>query len=137
MKVSNLSRRDFSKLSLAAFSGLLAGTRAGFGKLFADEMKESAEKHSCCGLNECKGESADGKNDCAGMGTCATTKAHGCNGKNECKNQGNTAENDCKGKGGCAVPIKGDGWKAARANFEKRMTAAGKKFGDAPESCGK
>jgi len=136
MKISNLSRRDFGKLSMAAFGGLLAGTLAGPRRLFADEKNESAEKHACCGLNECKGEAADGKNECAGMGSCSTTTAHGCNGQNDCKNQGNTAENDCKGKGGCAVPIKGDAWKTARANFEKRMTAANKTFGKAPESCG-
>jgi hypothetical protein len=136
MKISNLSRRDFGKLSLAAFGGLLAGSLAKPGRLFADDM-ETAEKHACCGLNECKGESADGKNECAGMGSCATTKAHGCNGKNDCKNQGDTADNDCKGKGSCAVPVKGDAWKKARANFEARMNKAGKKFGPAPDSCGK
>jgi hypothetical protein len=137
MKISNLSRRDFGKLSLAAFGGLLVGSMAKPGRLFAGDMSEGAEKHACCGLNECKGEGAGGKNDCAGTGTCATTKAHGCSGQNDCKNQGQTGENDCKGKGGCAVPVKGDAWKAAREKFEARMTKAGKKFGPAPDSCGK
>ena len=34
------------------------------------------------------------------------------------------------------MPIKGDAWKKARANYEAAMTKAGKKFGAAPASCG-
>ncbi len=136
MKNDDVSRRDFGRLTLAAFGGVLAGSLLGGRVLAADEKAEAKDAHACCGLNTCKGHGADAKNECAGMGNCATTEAHSCQGHNACKNQGGTGQNDCKGKGSCAVPIKGDAWKKARANFEAAMTEAGKKFGPAPASCG-
>ncbi len=119
MKDSELSRRDFSKLTAAAFGGILAGTVAGCGD---DAKKEETKKtpeepkatpgdpsadandgevetdvallleepHVCRGLNTCKDKGASGKNDCAGQGTCASVEHHGCH-----------AENACKGQGGC------------------------------------
>jgi hypothetical protein len=136
MKKDDVSRRDFGKLTLAAFSGVLAGSMLGGRLLAADEKEAAKEAHACCGLNDCKGHGAGGGNECAGMGKCATAEAHGCSGSNACKNQGGDGVNDCKGKGSCAVPVKGDAWKKARANFESAMTKAGKKFGAAPASCG-
>lgn len=133
----DLSRRDFSKLTLAAFGGVLAGSFLTHGSLLADEAKKAAkDAHACCGLNACKGQGAGGKNECAGQGSCATTEAHGCHGSNACKGQGGSGDNECKGKGTCAVPIKGEEWKKARASFEASMKKAGKKFGPAPKSCG-
>jgi hypothetical protein len=137
MKKDDVSRRDFGKLTLAAFGGVLAGSMLGGRMLSASSHSEAKEKHSCCGLNSCKGKGADGKNECAGKGNCSTTTAHSCAGMNECKNQGGEGVNDCKGKGSCAVPIKGDAWKTARGNFEAAMNKAGKKFGAAPAACGK
>jgi hypothetical protein len=137
MKKEDVSRRDFGKLTLAAFGGVLAGSVLGAGSLFADQHAEKKEAHACCGLNGCKGQGAGGDNECAGMGKCSTTEAHGCAGSNACKNQGGEGVNDCKGKGGCSVPIKGDAWTKARANFEGAMKKADKKFGPAPASCGK
>lgn len=137
MKKDDVSRRDFGKLTLAAFGGVLAGSMLGGRRLSAEEAKKDAkEAHACCGLNTCKGNGAKGDNECAGMGTCSTVEAHGCGGQNACKNQGDSYDNACKGQGGCAVPIKGESWKKARANFEAAMTKAGKKFGAAPASCG-
>jgi hypothetical protein len=137
MKKEDVSRRDFGKLAMAAFGGVLAGSVLSGTPLFAgDEKKEAAkDAHACCGLNSCKGQGAGGDNDCAGMGKCSTTEAHSCGGSNACKNLGGTADNACKGKGSCAVPIKGDAWKKARSNFETSMTKAGKKFGAAPKEC--
>lgn len=136
MKRDDVSRRDFGKLTLAAFGGVLAGSVLGSKLLAADDKAAAKEAHACCGLNACKGHGADGKNECAGTGNCSTTEAHSCQGKNACKNQGGAGMNDCKGTGSCAVPIKGDSWKQARANFEASMKKAGKKFGPAPASCG-
>ena len=136
MKKDDVSRRDFGKLTLAAFGGVLAGSMLGRRLLAADEKGEAKEAHACCGLNSCKGTGAGGGNECAGTGKCATAEAHSCAGSNACKNQGGGGVNDCKGKGSCAVPSKGDAWKKARANFEAAMTKAGKKFGPAPASCG-
>ena len=138
MKNDDVSRRDFGKLALAAFGGVLAGSALSGGLLSADEKAPAkADAHACCGLNACKGQGKDGKNNCAGQGSCATTDAHSCAGANACKNQGGQGINDCKGKGSCSVPIKDDAWKKARANYEAAMKKAGKKFGPAPASCGK
>jgi hypothetical protein len=58
---TNLSRRDFGKLSVAALAGLsLAG-----GASFAADSKKSekspllGDPHACRGLNTCKGKGAD------------------------------------------------------------------------------
>ncbi|HEV7670954.1 MAG TPA: hypothetical protein VGS22_20750 [Thermoanaerobaculia bacterium] len=139
MDQSNLNRRDFGKLTLAAFGGLLAGSFAG-KTAFAAEASAGfrlGDKHICCGLNTCKGLGAGGKNECAGLGTCSNVEAHGCAGGNECAGQGQDGANSCKGKGSCAVPINGEAWKKVRASYETAMTKAGKKFGPAPASCGK
>jgi len=108
-----MDRRDFTKVMGAVAAGMLAGSKAFAG----DEKKpdgKAADKHVCKGLNECKGQGADGKNACKGKGGCASAAAkHDCKGKNECKAMGGckTADNSCagkntcKGKGGCAVPV--------------------------------
>ena len=137
----DVSRRDFGKLTLAAFGGVLAGSLLSGRTLFAEDKPAAAagDKHVCCGLNACKGQGADAKNACAGQGSCSTVEAHGCSGMNDCKALGggdSPAVNDCKGKGGCGVPLSGDGWKKARTGFEASMNKAGKKFGPAPASCG-
>ena len=136
----NVSRRDFGKLAAAAFGGVVAGSMLGGKLLFADEKKmegaAKADAHACCGLNACKGQGKGADNACAGQGSCATTEAHSCAGSNACKAQGGTGDNACKGKGSCSVPIKGDGWKKARASYEASMKKAGKKFGAAPATCG-
>lgn len=158
------TRRDFSRLTMAAFGGAVAGTLAGCGGDQAppastppashsatppahDASAGAAapagtevsllmgEKHVCRGLNTCKGLGADGKNDCAGMGTCATYAKHDCAGHNECKGQGgcgeNPGENACKGMGSCGVPLE-HAWEKARKNFELAMEKSGKKVGVAP-----
>ena len=139
----SLNRRDFGKLTLAAFGGVLAGSLAG-ERLLADDKNKPApaaelslkDPHICCGLNTCKGHGKGAKNDCAGMGSCATAAAHGCAGTNACAGQGESGTNACKGQGSCGVPVSGDAWKTARGNFEAAMKKAGKKFGPAPKECG-
>ena len=138
---SDLNRRDFGKLSLAAFAGMCAGARSAHG---ADEKKDEkkkknpllTDKHVCRGLNTCKGKGADKKNGCAGMGTCAVAAAHTCGSGNECKGQGgcgeHPGENQCKAQGDCHVPLQPAAWKKARKRFEELMKADGKKFGKAP-----
>lgn len=135
-----LDRRQFSQLVGAAFGGLVAGSTVGCGGDKGDGSAAPADAaakvaHACRGLNECKGQGADGKNACAGQGACATAKHHSCAGQNECKNLGGCGEsagaNACKGQGGCAVPLE-HAWDTARKHFVKRMKDAGKSFGDAP-----
>ncbi len=142
---SNLSRREFHKLTSAAFSGLVAGTLAGCSSDKNDKnaggaqagaaMAVAAGIHACRGLNDCKGQGADKQNACAGQGACATVK-HECATANDCKHQGGCGEapgyNDCKTKGGCAVPMSAGMWEKARARFEQQMKEEGKQFGAAP-----
>ena len=136
MKEIDLNRRDFHKLTFAAFGGVLAGSLLGGSPLRAEDKPAAAkETHLCCGLNTCKGQ-GKAANDCAGMGSCATAEAHSCSGENACAGQGAEGTNSCKGKGSCAVPLSGDGWKKARGSFEASMTKAGKTFGPAPKECG-
>jgi hypothetical protein len=118
MNEQELNRRDFHRLTMAAFGGVVAGTVVGCseekpaapvakpatsptpgspipdssGKAPAAKVAAvTGEPHACRGLNACKNQGASGKNDCAGQGECATKSwEHSCSG-----------ENDCKGQGGC------------------------------------
>jgi len=112
-----LTRRDFSKLSVAALGGAITGSMlagcdrksgtsnetaggdgepATGGNAPADGSDEAThdvsllleEPHICRGLNICKGYGKGGSNECAGSGACASAKAHACSGQNECKGQG-------------------------------------------------
>lgn len=139
MKTSKVNRRDFGKLSAAAFGGMVAGASVlhlGASEAHADESPLLSGKNVCRGLNHTCGGHKGGDNKCAGTGACATATAHACHGHNDCKGQGgcgdNPGENACKGNGKCAVPLSDGAWKKARANFEKAMKAAGKNFGPAP-----
>ncbi len=137
-----MNRRDFTRLAAAALGGALAGA-----KLAAAEdkpKKKDVEKplllqepNVCRGLNTCKGKGKGGKNDCAGMGQCATAKAHTCGGDNDCAGLGgcgeHPGENKCKGMGECHVPLTDKAWAKARKSFEAAMKKADKKFGDAPK----
>lgn len=122
MQNDDLSRREFHKLTAAAFGGLLAGAAAGCGggdepageqatkqpetnpaapshettaataDLTDAEQILLSEPHVCRGLNTCKGKDKEGDNACAGQGTCATVASHLCGGQNECKGQGGCGE---------------------------------------------
>ncbi len=138
---THLSRRDFTRLSVAALAGLSFGGSISLGANEPAKSEKSPllnDPHVCRGLNTCKGKGGDKKNSCAGTGSCATVKSHGCGGANECKGQGGCGdkpgENACKGQGDCHVPLPKDAWKKARKRFEVLMKAADKKFGDAPKA---
>jgi hypothetical protein len=137
-----MNRREFHRLTAAAMGGLVAG--AGVARADDKPKKKDPEKplflqepHVCRGLNTCKGMGKDKKNDCAGMGNCASAKGHGCKGDNDCAGLGgcgeNPGDNKCKGMGGCHVPLMDDAWGKARKSFEAAMKKADKKFGDAPK----
>ena len=137
-----MNRRDFTRLAAAALGGALAGARLAAAQ---DKPKKKdvskplllQEPNVCRGLNACKGKGKGGKNDCAGMGQCATAKAHTCGGDNECAGLGGCGdtpgENKCNGKGDCHVPLSDKAWAKARKSYEAAMKKADKKFGDAPK----
>lgn len=140
MASTDMNRRDFQRLTLAALGGALAGTQ--LGQAAEDKGKEEknpllSDPHVCRGINTCKGKGKDKKNTCAGQGTCATAAAHSCHADNECKGQGGCGakpgENACKGKGECGVPLSNAAWAKARKRFEELMKKEGKKFGPAPK----
>ncbi len=132
-----MNRRDFQRLTAAAFGGAVLGVGMQ-SSLSAAEAGNPllGDPHVCRGLNTCKGKGADKSNSCAGQGSCATAERHTCNGENACKGQGgcgaHPGENSCKGKGSCNVPLTPASWKKARARFEQLMKAAGKTVGNPP-----
>ena len=136
-----LSRRDFGKLTMAVFGGVLLGTGLAASAAEADSKHDPAllmqDKHVCRGLNTCKGKAKGGENSCAGTGKCAVAEAHSCKGDNACKGQGGCGEyagqNSCKGQGSCEVPLNDKTWKKARKAFEAQMKKAGKTVGEAPK----
>ena len=141
MKLNNLSRREFAKLTAAAVGGVVAGTAVngitGVAEgALVDESPLLSGKNVCRGLNPKCGGHKGGSNKCAGQGSCHTANQHTCHGSNDCKGQGGCGatpgENACKGNGECGVPLGESAWKKARANFEAAMKAADKKFGPAP-----
>jgi hypothetical protein len=140
---SRLNRRDFSKLTAAAFTGILLGAalqaRAADAKPGdkPDPKLLLGDKHVCRGLNTCKAKGKGKDNSCAGAGSCSSFAAHGCGGANACKGQGGCEEtagqNACKSKGNCNVPLEDKTWKKTRKAFEAQMKKAGKPFKDAPK----
>ena len=145
MNPKGLDRREFHQLTLAALSGVVAGTAIGCSgggngaaipaqtaksdAPAADQMVLTAtaeeyimdEPHTCRGLNSCKGLGRSKENACAGQGTCASIADASCGGHNE-----------CKGQGGCHIPLMEGAWQTARAAFEMAMKKHGKQFGAAP-----
>jgi len=145
MQRSDVSRRGFHKLTMAAFGGMVAGAgTSAMGQEKADDKPKVnvdpalllSEPHVCRGLNTCKGK-GKGDHACAGQGACTSVAAHSCAGENDCKGQGGCGgypgQNTCKGKGHCAVPLQKKTWALARKQFEQLMKDAGKKVGDAPK----
>jgi len=159
MTASELDRRKFHQLALAALGGIAAGAVSGCGgggtpaptgatpadpagaaatgnELTAAEQILLSEPHVCRGLNTCKGMGRSKDNACAGLGTCASIPDAACATQNECKGQGgcgaNPGMNECKGQGGCHIPLMDDAWTKARETFEGGMKKQGKEFGAAP-----
>ncbi|MDQ3331653.1 MAG: hypothetical protein M3552_13525 [Planctomycetota bacterium] len=147
MRDQNLKRRDFTRLTMAAFGGVVAGTVGGSTasaaegenkvELTMDPRLLASEPHVCRGLNTCKGKDKSGKNACAGQGSCTMVAKHSCHGENECKGQGGCdgypGQNTCKGKGHCSVPLEKETWTTARKQFEQVMKEMGHKVGAAPK----
>jgi len=161
MAESNVNRRGFAKLTMAAFGGFVTGagctqSQNQDGQAQADDAKKGgdakkdggdqpkisvdpalllAEPHVCRGVNTCKGK-GKGDHQCAGQGACASVEAHSCAGQNDCKGKGGCGgypgQNTCNAKGHCAVPLGEGTWALARKQFEQLMKDAGKKVGEAP-----
>lgn len=157
---SEIDRRLFHQLTVAAFMGAVAGTADDAAAQARKQKDKPADRGNpmllepniCRGLNICKGkgrgDGLGGPNKCVGMSVCATAPAHICNGKNECRGLGACdvgdparyqigypGENTCKTKGACGVPIpqeKDHIWQQARRRFEALLKDAGGNAGPAP-----
>jgi len=152
MEDKNVSRRNFSKLTLAAAGGVIAGSQAAWGQEGSDKKKENekgekqfpveaglllSDPNVCRGLNSCQGK-GKGEHACAGQSACATVEAHSCHGTNDCRGQGGCGgypgQNTCKEQGHCAVPLSDKAWGLARKQFEHLMKDMDKKFGEPAEA---
>lgn len=127
MKKSDLSRRDFNQLTMAAFGGVVAGSVVGCSDGGGEAGSETASADTGGteggdttetdggGITEAGGEGEGEavsllmgeKHVCRGLNMC---KGHGAGGENACAGQGAcatyakhkcTGQNECKGQGGC------------------------------------
>jgi hypothetical protein len=135
----DLNRRDFAKLTVAALAGVCAGSQAEPAVAKSQPVPRNpilSDPHICRGINMCRARGADRRNECSGMGTCATAAYHICKGHNECRGQGGCdmrpGENQCRGWGMCDVPLKPVIWQRARARFEQLMKENHWRCGPAP-----
>lgn len=103
MKKTDLSRRDFSKLTMAAFGGMVAGTAIGCGGGEETEKTapENAKKPEATLGEETsdKAPAEESKTDVALL----LEEPHVCRGLNTCKSKGAGKENACAGQGTCAT----------------------------------
>ncbi|MSR57257.1 MAG: hypothetical protein EXS05_06265 [Planctomycetaceae bacterium] len=106
MNQSELNRRDFTRLAMAAFGGTLAATVAGCAKAPpAVPPKAPPAGRTAAGTTGTAG-AADGAPDDATLAESIAAvgiEKHVCRGLNACKNAGGSGENDCAGQGTCAT----------------------------------
>jgi len=122
MKKSSVNRRDFNKLTMAAFGGLVTGTVAGCnggggeaggdagGEAPPADTETSGTDATAEGTETAMADPAlllEEPHVCRGLNTCG---GKGAGGENECAGQGTCAtaehhtchgQNECKGQGGC------------------------------------
>ena len=125
MKKTDLNRRDFNRLSMAAFGGVVAGTFAGCANEGGDAIDPAAEPpvDDPTTMDPIEGDTstADGEGGEAGAGEETASllmgEKHVCRGLNTCKSDDNACagqgtcatfaahecgtHNECKGQGGC------------------------------------
>ena len=111
MKRPELNRRDFNRLTFAAFGGMVAGSMVGCQKA-ADDKKTAPKAPPADGGAAANGagdsttkESKDDDNDTKDV-SLLMTEPHVCRGLNTCKGKHAGVENDCAGLGACASVAK-------------------------------
>lgn len=103
MENSELNRRDFHRLSMAAFGGALAGSVVGCSPAASPPSGAPAAKPT---TGEGSVPSAEAGADMAALENSVAAvgvEKHLCRGLNACKNQGHSGENACAGQGSCAT----------------------------------
>lgn len=110
MELSNLNRRDFSKLTLAAAGGLMTGALAGCsGDKPAAPPATGGGGTGGTGGAGAEAETSTGHAETTTGGTDAqfanfqTGEKHICRGLNMCKGLDPQKDNECAGQGDCAT----------------------------------
>ena len=113
MKRIELNRRDFSKLTIAAFGGIVAGTTIGCGGdddgggnagggddaiTGADYAGDPSKMMDDSGATD---DSAGGDSVADADDSPLLSEPHVCRGMNACMNKGQSKENACAGQGTC------------------------------------
>lgn len=134
MKKTDLTRRDFNRLSMAAFGGVVAGTFAGCAD---DAVDAPAPPDSTLGDPADAGSGTTGAGDGGdGGGEAADGEEtaslllgdkHVCRGLNTCKGAGGGGDNACAGQGACATLASHD---CATTNECKGQGGCGEKPGE-------
>jgi hypothetical protein len=137
MKKTDLTRRDFNRLSMAAFGGVVAGTFAGCAGESADPPSTpdptlGAPADAGSGTTDTAGDGGDaaGGDEAAGGDKTASLlmgEKHVCRGLNMCKGAGAGGKNACAGQGACATLA---GQECATQNACKGQGGCGEKPGE-------
>src|SRR5262245_41179605 len=101
--MDQVTRRDFHRLAMAAFGGVMAGSVAGCGG--GNETAPAKSPTTATPPAGGTSEKPDGANDdvLAASVAAVAVERHVCRGLNACKNQGAGGENECAGRGNCAT----------------------------------
>lgn len=102
MNSSDFDRRDFHKLSLAAFTGALAGTMAGCAKQPPAGAPVPAKTTPPAGRTPPAAPATAELVLTDKQVELLTDDKHACRGLNVCKGLGRSKENECAGQGTCA-----------------------------------
>jgi hypothetical protein len=110
MRNNELNRRDFTRLSAAAFGGLMAGSMAGCKSeppppTPAPSGTTPSGTTPDAGTGDgAEGETASSTTPAGGEGgNFLLAEKHACRGLNMCKGQGAGGDNACAGQGECAT----------------------------------
>ena len=110
MDHTNLNRRDFSRLTLAAAGGLMTGALAGCSDKPAPPAGGGGTGGTGTGgsatggaAGTTGGTAASGAATDAQLANFLTGEEHACRGLNMCRGQDAEGDNDCAGQGDCAT----------------------------------
>lgn len=105
MENPELNRRDFHRLTMAAFGGALAGSVVGCGETAPPKPVDSSKTDTSKPETPTAATPSDSPADDALAASVAAVaiEKHVCRGLNDCKNHGHKGENECAGQGDCAT----------------------------------
>lgn len=107
METPELNRRDFHRLSMAAFGGVLAGAVAGCDSSPPAPQKAPAAGGAtpapAAGDSAAAPASGEPAADLSESVAAVGVEKHVCRGLNACKDQGSKGGNACAGQGACAT----------------------------------